>query len=95
MSGTSAGTGRPLHFQCSKCRLRKWSHSLSEPSEWTQRRGRVGHVKLTGKRRELFDGNAGCRNSEWSFQYKCHDCGHVGWSRHTDLERVWDKEMKS
>ncbi len=32
-------------------------------------------------------GNASSRNSVWRFEYLCTDCGHVGWSRHTDAER--------
>ena len=79
MSGSNAGTGRPLWFRCSNCRLR-W--------DWVswERKGYAGRVVLTGKKRACPPGRAGSRNSTHKRQYLCLDCRHVGWSRHSCLE---------
>lgn len=42
-------------------------------------------VVLTGRAREV-DGSRNARMSKRSRQYRCLDCGCVGWSRHVDLE---------
>jgi hypothetical protein len=88
MPGTNAGTGRPLNFQCSKCRLK----NLSRERWGTKRTGFINEVKVLGPRRKAPVGNAGMRNSRFKFQYECRACGHVGWSRHVDLERRWELE---
>jgi hypothetical protein len=77
MPGSNAGTGRPIHFRCSGCRAgaRPW------PA------GGFTSVVLTGRDRAAKAGTAGTRNSARAREYRCLDCGHVGWSRHTDLER--------
>lgn len=80
MAGSNAGTGRPLHFKCSQCRL------------VGSRRGYAVDVDLTGRKKTLKTSNAGIRNSKTEREYRCRNCGHVGWSRHMDLER---KELKA
>lgn len=77
MPGSNAGTGQPISFRCSQCRRSKYRRMEGH--------GSVFRVQLTGKKRELKRG--GVRSSYHSRQYVCADCGHVGWSRHKDLER--------
>ncbi len=84
MAGKNNGTGRPLSFRCSRCRAGRIYYRRVTPS------GGVQDVTLTGKKKPLNDGNANGRNSAHSRQYVCK-CGHVGWSRHTDLEH---KELR-
>jgi hypothetical protein len=43
-------------------------------------------IRLTGGKRKLPTGGYG-RSSEHAREYVCR-CGHIGWSRHTDLERL-------
>lgn len=74
MSGSSGGTGRPMWFRCSRCRS-------------SRRDGRGTRVTLTGREKPAPIGSARGRNSATLREYRCDDCGHVGWSRHTDLER--------
>jgi hypothetical protein len=81
--GSNAGTGQPITFQCSQCR--KKNDSIFRRPYLGPRTG--FRVKLTGKKRPCKQGNAGGRNSRHRRQYECLDCGHVGWSRHIDLER--------
>ena len=87
MPGSNAGTGRPINFQCSQCRRKNqpWLPLGTQP----ERHGYWNEVTLTGRERNAKLGNAGIRNSEKEREYKCNHCGHVGWSRHVDLERRW------
>lgn len=77
MPGTNAGTGQPINFQCSACRRRR---------RWPC--GAKTHVRLTGRKKKLDDGNARGRSTKWSREYICRDCGHKGWSRHIDLQDI-------
>lgn len=84
----SAGPGHPHYFRCSQCRLttNRYEHG---------RGGFIHHVELTGRRRHDFSphGGASQRIDNWHvYQYKCRDCGHVGWSRHTQLADRWIRE---
>ena len=78
--GQSAGGGEPLNFQCAKCRRRN-SRDICVTE---------GHaVTLTGRKRaRMSRGLQVGRHGHVSREYKCSDCGHVGWSRHNDLERT-------
>jgi len=79
--GTSAGTGQPLSFHCSACRLREGAIGPRTADGWADR------VKLTGRTKPAKHGNARGRSSETRREYTCLDCGHTGWSRHRELER--------
>lgn len=83
--GRGSGTGTPLWFQCSECRIacRKWRGRHGRP----YRRGQRDRVELTGRRRPVNDGNARGRSANVRVEYRCLDCGHVGWTRHTDLAK--------
>ncbi len=83
------GTGVPLTFACAKCRKR-WPY-------WRNRAGKrlpgLAHrVRLTGKTRESRASREGRmhggRSGAVDRQFTCKDCGHVGWSNHSDLERL-------
>lgn len=47
-------------------------------------------VRLTGRQRENTSGNIPQRSSRKIREYRC-TCGHVGWSRHKDLERLEER----
>ena len=71
-----------LSFRCARC-----AKSSNNPME----RGRVtsGHgyvARLTGRTKPNKSRRRGTRASKLSREYKCEDCGHVGWSSHKDLE---------
>lgn len=97
MPGTNAGTGSPISFRCSACRRLA---SRSKEPVFRPRRGCVGgtywretyhggrrdRVALTGRTRNF--GTRGARMSATAREYRCLDCGHVGWSRHVDLGRA-------
>lgn len=71
--GANNGTGIPMFFACAMARRERSSD------------GRVRHVvELTG-RSKAAGRKGGIRNSNRSHEYTCA-CGHVGWSRHVDLE---------
>ena len=78
MPGTSAGTGYPLVFRCSKCKV---GRSFSE----------VGHSRLgmnletTGRVHVRAFDCLGSRSLWYHCEYRCLDCRHVGWSRHSDM----------
>jgi hypothetical protein len=73
--------GFPLTFRCGKCR------STLNPETDT---GRAGRVDLTGRTKPYAKGGR-CANRHAdgaSREYRCLDCGHVGWSSHRDLIRA-------
>lgn len=75
----SAGPGSPVFFRCSRCRD---SRRFSSKTGWD--------VELTGRTRPngAKKGHAlGVRSTLISREYRCRDCGHVGWSSHVDLQR--------
>lgn len=80
MPGTSAGTGQPLSFRCQRCRRQRLDPEA----------GRASRVRLTGNKKEVQINQwirIGRRYGLVSREYRCLDCGWVGWSRHKDLER--------
>lgn len=90
MPGSNAGTGQPLYFQCGKCRLRGGGYWRLDTSyaRWIRKMGKADRITLTGRTRAAPHGNAFGRSTTRRREYKCLDCGHVGWSRHSDLERM-------
>lgn len=80
------GTGSPLHFGCSKCR-QGWNRLYHEGV--FKYPGTASRVQLTGRMRQKNLGSPGryiyARNGAIAREYKCLDCGHVGWSTHSDL----------
>lgn len=47
--------------------------------------GRIDRVELTGRKKRVRVLEPS-RSDMYAREYKCLDCGHVGWSRHTDLQ---------
>lgn len=48
-------------------------------------------MQLTGRRRYRFTGNGGRVDSSYQYEFKCLDCGHVGWSRHGEIAARWQQ----
>lgn len=90
MPGTRAGTGQPISFQCSKCRLENGRIRITGIG---RRRGYLDEIELTGKTRPVKHNRESERMTSTHRQYRCKNCGHVGWSRHCDLERL-EKRIK-
>lgn len=55
--------------------------------------GYADAVTLTGRRKK--HSTCGIRHGMISREYRCSDCGHVGWSRHIDLEALPDAGPKA
>lgn len=75
--GSNGGTGRPMFFLCAQARRER---------EITKRQAHV--VSVTGRMRKARVRPGGrqqaARVDIYAREYVC-SCGHVGWSRHTDL----------
>ena len=83
MPGTSGGTGLPLFLRCAKCK---------KYSDW--RSHRPIHLEATGKTKPCKKWSAGgIRQARQYIEYRCLDCGHVGWSKHADAQRLLDKKL--
>jgi hypothetical protein len=73
---------------CSKCRKRKYGFLTGERrSDYML--GTKERVRLSGRRKRIDDGRSYGRSSNFKYEYRCLRCGHVGWSRHTDIEALW------
>lgn len=82
MPGTNAGTGPPLVFRCSKCKILR--HDQRAGLRWEA----TGLVRGKPIQKETI----GRVSRETKAQYRCLDCGHVGWSGHrTVLDAALDK----
>ncbi len=75
--GSNNGTGQPYWFRCTKCRS-----TLN-----ASRGGFAGDVDLTGRKRRVKSNKGGARVTPIMREYRCRNCGHVGWSRHIDLAK--------
>lgn len=86
---TSHGTGQPIYFKCSKCRSQlRFRHST--------RCGR--NLVATGKTSKVSGyaaRNGGHRVMQMRVQYRCLDCGHVGWSRHVGAGALLRKSQEN
>lgn len=81
MPGTNAGTGQPLVLRCAKCKR--------DSRDLFKRYG--DNLVATGRVRPLMlsqQGHGGPRVTNRRIEYLCRDCGHKGWSRHKDAERL-------
>lgn len=81
MPGTNAGTGYPLTLRCAKCKRGRDYRRLSEMCVGT-------NLEATGRTRPKPQGRGAYRSASQFVQYRCRDCGHVGWSTHSDAERL-------
>lgn len=79
MPGTNAGTGYPLTLRCGKCKVGINFRDFHE----LQYRGT--NLEATGRTRPLTrqqQGRCGFGALQYRVEYRCLDCGHVGWTRH-------------
>lgn len=85
MSGhKTAGAGQPLFFHCPKYRSARATEREAAYLAFMLRAHR--EITLTGRTRKVRKPN-GQRMTKTAREYRC-TCGHVGWSRHVDLERL-------
>ena len=80
MPGTNAGTGRPLTLRCAKCRLDFFA--MRRSSACGTRLVRTGRERPLPKSQR---GNGGSRVLLYLVEYRCLDCGHVGFTRMSDV----------
>lgn len=73
--------GKPAVFRCAGCRRT----TLRLPRPWPA--GSANRVVLTGRSKPNTSTRRGHSSNDVSLEYRCQDCGHVGWSTHRDLER--------
>lgn len=84
MPGTNAGTGRPLTFQCAICRRSRYCRGLFMAHRCRHTQVRTGRTRPLTRQQQ---GRGGPRVLQHRVEYRC-ECGHVGWSRHVDVERL-------
>jgi ribosomal protein S14 len=88
------GTGWPITFACAKCRKRWLYYRTGSP--WRYRSDRPGfNYTTTGVVRALTSSQQGNGHNRAAFvrmQYRCDDCGHVGFSRHIEVHRRFVRE---
>ena len=72
--GANNGTGHPNWLRCWACRRRRDEH-VSGALEAT---GRTKPRRKTG----------GARTTNRQIEYRCLDCGFIGWTIHVDAERL-------
>jgi len=80
MPGTNAGTGQPIALRCSQCRQRRGRYFPMMPANHGFNLIATGRVRPARHR--------GIRQTHRRIQYRCLDCGHVGWTQHSDAERL-------
>lgn len=80
------GAGYPSQFCCSKCRRARPCASDYRTGE-IMRRGTSSRVEITGRSKPNATHSQLIRTSALSRQYRCLDCGHLGWSNHIALAR--------
>jgi rubredoxin len=81
--GRGVYAGQPLSFTCAKCRLTREHFERFEHSTDIGRR----FERTRRTRRQLSQGSNMHRWGNVAHEYRCLDCGHVGWSRHPDVAR--------
>lgn len=83
----SFGAGQPVWFKC------PISRRLTHRPVIHTKGGR--NYQLTGRRRRSFSSLSGSLRSDsrYVYEFKCLDCGHVGWSRHITLSRRFNQEF--
>ena len=76
MPGSNAGTGYPLTLRCAKCKAgRDWENPGDRAGE---------NIEATGRTKPLLSSQQGRGNPRALYfraEYRCKDCGHIGWTR--------------
>lgn len=73
----SYGTGIPITLRCSKCKKYR---------DWQTEHKKGTNLEATGRTKERQHCGA-LRMQTTAVEYRCLDCGHVGWSQHVDAMR--------
>jgi hypothetical protein len=81
MPGTNAGTGHPITLRCSKCRQQRIDRS------------RGYDLTATGRSKSM--PTRGVRQMLRKIEYRCRSCGHVGWTTHSDAERIFQAAIRA
>lgn len=85
--GRGKGAGYPLTLRCAKC---KKGAEAFEYGHFVGLRDIGTRLEATGRIKDLLSSQygRGCgrRSLQYRAEYKCLDCGHVGWSRHHTME---------
>lgn len=74
-----SGTGYPISLRCAKCRLN--GHGAGH-------RDCLRRYAITKPLTQAQRGRGNGRALQYRVKIKCLDCGHVGWTRHRDAERL-------
>ncbi len=72
MPGTNAGTGQPLTLKCAKCKTNSWRDAC--------------RLEATGRFRPM--PHKAIRQTWRKVEYRCLECGHVGWTQHYMAEML-------
>jgi len=83
MPGTNAGTGYPLTFRCAKCKV-GWEYKLGSLA-------RRDGTRCIATGRTKPKRTRGYRQTDRLVEYRCLDCGHIGWSQHSQMERLLER----
>lgn len=86
--GHASGAGQPNTFGCAKCR-QEWNRNHTRGESYLNK-GTLGRITLTGRVRPVHARKGGGRVCFTRYEYRCEDCGHVGWSRHIEVARKAD-----
>lgn len=84
MAGSNAGTGHPLTLRCTRC---KRYRDYKDPAQ----RDKGCHLEATGRTRPR-ERLGGARTTNRKIEYRCLDCGHVGWTIHVWAERLFERK---
>jgi hypothetical protein len=83
--GSNGGTGYPNWLRCAKCRKSR-----------TFRPDRTGaNLEATGRTKPLRGHHSGYRCTNRQIEYRCRECGHIGWTKHMDAERLLKRSPAS
>jgi hypothetical protein len=90
----SSGTGVPIYFICYKAR-RNQRYDSSRPYSRANYSYPPGHEEIvrTGRTRGIPPGTQHARTLPERHEYRC-ECGHTGWTRHSDVLRFPLEESK-
>lgn len=100
---SSGGTGQPLNFRCWKCRRAHGTNEYFGRYDLEFRRHSGASSRSTRKlgygvtmlaRRPRTTHRGGTRISDYSYRYRCNDCGHVGTSNHVTLDAKWKAQYE-
>jgi DNA-directed RNA polymerase subunit RPC12/RpoP len=84
----SAGPGSPYYFRCARCKTRTSRSDGKRGMNYVA----TGNVRPPPRRKHHA---RGIRSADQAYEYRCLDCGHTGWSQHSDMERAYKRRSTS